>query len=331
MKKKIILKNISENSNHKYIQITISQVQTEFENNLKERGLRPVTLRFYNNILEAFYKFKDYNDPVSSITESTINDFIIYCRNIRQNSQNTISTNIRGLRTFLYFAMKKGYLSDFKIHVPTPDLTPKTTYSIEEVQRLLVKPNLQHCNFSEYISYVAVNLFVFTGCRVSTVVNIKISDIDFENNLIYYRHTKNKKPHAVPLSGELKKVLSKHINLLESQNIKTEYLLISAYGERLSTSKLYRYIRKYNLKRNVSTTSLHAFRRFYIKSLVIQGVPIPKIQFLVQHKTPELITLYTKLYSSDLIDDVQNFTDSIITTKLEQKRSKLNLRNKQRR
>ncbi|QCH27183.1 tyrosine-type recombinase/integrase [Clostridium tyrobutyricum] len=311
MKKRIILENISESSKL----FTISQVQTEFEANLKERGLRPVTLRFYNNIMEAFYKFKDYKEPVSNITESTISDYINYCRNIRNNSQNTVSTNIRGLRTVLYFAMKKGYMDSFKIHVPTPDLTPKTTYSIKEVQRLLNKPNLQHCGFSEYIAYIAVNIFVFTGCRVSTAINIKIADIDLDNNLIYYRHTKNKKPHAVPLPAELRKVLIKHFKLLENQNIKTEYILISAYGEKLNYGKIYRYIHRYNLKRGVSSTSLHAFRRFYIKSLVLQGVPIPKIQFLVQHKTPELITLYTKLYSSDLVDDVQKFTDSIVVKK----------------
>ncbi|MBV4429071.1 tyrosine-type recombinase/integrase [Clostridium tyrobutyricum] len=324
MKKKIILEDTPDTTvlpqNKK---LSISQVQEEFESSLKERNLRPATLSFYNRIFECFYKFKDYREPIYSIDNNTINGYIDYCRNTRKNNDNTISTNVRGLKTFLLYAMRKGYLQSFKIKVPTPDTTPKTTYSVEEVQKLLVKPNLQHCAFSEYIAYTAINIFVYTGCRVSTAINIKISDIDLENNLIYFRHTKNKKPHCVPLAEELRKVLSKHFKLLENQNIKTEYILISAYGEQLNTHKLYQYIRSYNKKRGVQTTALHAFRRFYIKSLVLQGVPIPKIQYLVQHKTTALISLYTHLYSSDLTEDVQKFADNVAG-----KRKKLSTHNR---
>lgn len=314
MKKKIILENISqaaEQIENLYPKMTIAQMQKEFEANLKERGLRPATLRFYDEVLEAFYKFADYNMRVCNINQQTITDYIKYCKEVRHHSDNTISTNMRGLKTFLYFGMKQNYLEKFQIHVPAPDLTPKTTYTIEEIQKLLICPNVQHCNFSEYIAYVAVNLFVFTGMRLSTAINIKISDIDFENNLVIYRHTKNKKPHCVPLADSLKNVLTKYIKMLEKQGVKNEYLLTNCYGEQLTSNRLYCYVNAYNKKRGVKITSIHAFRRFYIKSLVIMGVPIPKIQFLVQHKTPELITLYTKLYSKDLVEDVEEFSNNI--------------------
>ncbi|SMC19439.1 integrase/recombinase XerD [Clostridium acidisoli DSM 12555] len=312
MKQKIIIKNISDLANQEYPQVSISDVQKEFENNLKERRLRPATFSFYNNVLEAFYKFIDYKQAINTVNLKTINDYINYCKTIRNHSDNTISTNMRGLRTFLYFAMDKQYMPKFKISVPAPDMTPKSTYEIEEVQKLLIKPNIRTTNFSEYIAFVAINIFVFTGCRLSTAINMKVDDIDFENNLVIYKHTKNKKPHAIPLAKKLKNVLTEHINILKSQQLENNYLLISAYGEQLTANKLYLYISRYNKKRNVKMTSIHAFRRFYIKSLVLQGVPIPKIQFLVQHKSPELITLYTKLYSKDLIDDVEEFSNNII-------------------
>ncbi|MCD2346249.1 tyrosine-type recombinase/integrase [Clostridium guangxiense] len=319
MKKKIILKNISNQSESIYPQITIAEVQKEFENDLKERGLRPATFSFYNNVLEALYHFVSYKEPICNITKITISNYIKYCRDIRNNSQNTISTNIRGLRTFLYFAMKNNYMPEFNITVPTPDLTPKKTYEIEEIQKLLVKPNIHQCNFSDYVAYVAINVFVFTGCRLSTAINMKVADIDFENNLVMYKHTKNKKTHCVPLAEELKKVLKKYLSVLSEQNIKNEYLLISCYGEQLTSNKLYTYISNYNKKRGVKMTSIHAFRRFYIKSLVIQGVPIPKIQFLVQHKSPELISLYSKIYSKDLIEDVEEFQKNILPSDSDKK------------
>ena len=56
---------------------------------------------------------------------------------------------------------------------------------------------------------------------------------------------------------------------------------------------------------------MHSFRRFYIKSLVLQGVPIPKIMHLVQHSTPNLIAHYSKMYPRDLTEDVETFANSI--------------------
>ncbi|AKN32341.1 hypothetical protein Ccar_16310 [Clostridium carboxidivorans P7] len=310
--KKINLNLIPDIQQKKYPNITIAKVQEEFENNLKERQLRPATFRFYEEILNVFYKFKNYNDFINTIDQSTIMNFMKYCKTERNNGINTIHTNIRGLRTFLYFAMEKGYLPKFKIKVPSPDLQPKETYSKEDIQKLLLKPNLSKCNFSEYVAYVAVNIFVFTGMRLSTAINLKVEDIDLNNNIIYYRHTKNNKPHIVPLVHNLKEVVNEYLNLLSSQGVMNEYFLITPYGEQLTSNKLYKYISTYNKKRNVEITSIHAFRRFYIKSLVLQNVPIPKIQFLVQHKSPELITLYTKLYTTELVEDVERFSADIL-------------------
>jgi integrase/recombinase XerD len=84
--------------------------------------------------------------------------------------------------------MKNEYLPKFQVNVPTPDMTPKSTYEIEDIKKLLAKPNINHCNFSEVIAYIAINMFVFTGMRLSTAINMKVNDIDFENNLIVYKH-----------------------------------------------------------------------------------------------------------------------------------------------
>lgn len=319
LKHKIIIEDIPDKT---YEKLTIAEMYEKFEQDLKDRGLKKVTISFYKNTLEAFYHYKSYKDPVSTITKATISGYIKFCQD-KGNKQNTISTYVRGLKTFLYFCMREGYLPEFKIKTPTPDLTPKTTYTLKEVKRLLVKPNLKTCLFSEYIAYVAINIFVYTGCRVATAIEIKRNDVDLDNDLIYLRHEKNSKPHCVPLADELKQVLKSHFKLLDAQEIKTEYVLISAYGEQLNRHRLYMYICRYNKSRNVDKTNIQAFRRFYIKSLVVQGVPIPKIMYLVQHSRPGLISLYTKLYSTDLIEDVKKFSNNISG-----KKDRINLRRK---
>jgi integrase/recombinase XerD len=204
MKKKIILKQITEVIGDEYTKISIADVQKIFEGNLKERGLRVATICFYNSILEVFYKYIDYRAPIASINNGIIVEYIKYCKEVRNHSDNTISTSVRGLRTFLYFAMKNSYLPKFQISVPTPDMTPKTTYELEDIKKLLIIPNINKCNFSEYVAFVAISMFVFTGMRLSTAINIKVEDIDFDNNVLKYKHTKNKNNNIVPLPRKLK-------------------------------------------------------------------------------------------------------------------------------
>ena len=52
-----------------------------------------------------------------------------------------------------------------------------------------------------------VNYFLSTGNRLSTVVNIKIEDIDFSNNLIKLNKLETRKQQYIPMSSGLKDVL----------------------------------------------------------------------------------------------------------------------------
>ncbi|WP_080755398.1 tyrosine-type recombinase/integrase [Clostridium tyrobutyricum] len=59
-----------------------------------------------------------------------------------------------------------------------------------------------------------------TGCRVRTLANLRIKDLDFDNQLITYLWTKNRKQQIVPMSNTLKKYLLNICNIgKESQKI----------------------------------------------------------------------------------------------------------------
>jgi integrase/recombinase XerD len=110
MKQKIILKNIYDVAEQEYPQISIAEVQKEFENNLKERGLRPATFSFYNNVLEAFYKFIDFKTPICNINKSIIIDYIKYCDyvNVNVTINNGGTTAINYIKINLYYKDSSG-------------------------------------------------------------------------------------------------------------------------------------------------------------------------------------------------------------------------------
>jgi len=147
-------------------------------------------------------------------------------------------------------------------------------------------------------------------------------NIDFEGEVIHYRHTKNGRPHTVPLARPLASVLKQYIKVRTqgSENIEELSLLCNVYGESITPSNLYKYVQVYNRERGVEMCSLHGFRRFYVKSLVCQGVPIPKIMHLVQHSTVSMVAHYSKIYANDLVNDVDIFASNISREETNKKR-----------
>ena len=322
---KIIVKLQEDESNISGINYTIAEVEDLFVKDMKSRQLRPMTIKYYHFVVEYLYKFLPYNTPIREITQGTVQEFIAFLKS--RVATGTVHTNLKGLRTFLYWAMKNNFMNSFKITVPNSERVPLDMYTVEEVQKLIKTPNMINCKFSELMSWTAINLLAFTGMRARTATSMKIGDIDFEGSTIVYRHTKNRKVHTVPLPSQLAIVLKKYIKIRtqgeEANNIPSLTLLCNCYGEDITPSNLYKYVQTYNRVKGVQRTGLHAFRRFYIKSLVVQGVPIPKIQHLVQHSNANLVSHYSKMYANDLVEDVEKFANFIKPSKESKKKIKV--------
>lgn len=186
---------------------TFAEDYAEFINYCKIRNLREATIKHYNDIVTyIIYKNVSPDTIIKDITNKTVDNFIIFCKEQMNQNDVTVNTNLRALRTILYYFMKLGYMKEFKISEIKVNKEIIETYTDAEINLLLEKSNLNKCNFIEYRNYVICNFLLSTGCRVSTLVNIKICDLDFENELIKYSHTKNRKGQLVPMSNTLKRV-----------------------------------------------------------------------------------------------------------------------------
>jgi len=297
--------NLNENNNDG---VRFDRGYDEFISNAKVRGLSPYTIRFYDNVSRIIYKFLDdklygYKTPISNFSTEIVNQFIIYCRELGENDV-TVNTNLRGLRTILYYFMRVGYLDEFKISLNKQREPVIETYSEEELRLLLCKPNLKKCSFIEYRNYVVINFLLSTGARASTVINLRIGDIDFTNELITFRHTKNKKLQIVPLSNTLKAVLLEYIRIRSGDS--DSNLFPNAYGQKATVNVLSESIRDYTRKRGVSKTGLHRYRHTFAKYYLLNGGDVFRLKALLGHSTLEVTNRYVTLFAPDLKKDYES-------------------------
>ncbi|MBC2580857.1 site-specific integrase [Clostridium sp. DJ247] len=300
MKKKLKINNLKNEK-------TFEQGFKEFIRYCEVRNLRPATINTYSECIKfIWYKFYKPESLIKDITKEVFDDFVMFLKKETKEKDTSISSNIRKMRTVLYYFMKLGYMNKFNIKNIKVDRDIIETYTDEELKILLEKPNLENCSFVSYRNWTIINCLLACGCRISSLINLKIEDLDFTNELITFTHTKNRKRHIVPMSLSLKNVLMEYIQYRQAEN-KEDYLFVTAFGEKCNRVTLVDSINTYNRKRGVMRTGVHKFRHTFAKKWVLSGGNIFKLQKILQHSSMEMVKNYVNIFNADLSNDFNEF------------------------
>lgn len=288
--------------------LTLEKAFEEFIQMKTVMNSSPETIKYYNGIFRYFTEFFGENRLCAEVNERVVLDYLMYIKTHKPNvSEKTVCTYIRGLRAILYFMMKSGYVENFKISLPKTQETIKETYTDNEIKRLIEKPKINKgCSFAELRNWALVCYFLATGNRLSTVCNIKISDVDFQSEEILIRKTKNKKQQIIPMSAELKNVLQEYMRYRKGEP--DDYLFCNAYGEKLNKDSISTCISKYNHSRGVTKTSIHLFRHTFAKNWILNGGDIFRLQKILGHSTLDMVKNYVSIYGGDLKRDYDKFS-----------------------
>lgn len=153
----------------------------EFVLNCNIRNLSPYTIKHYDQIVHIWSKYFDVSMAICEINSVVVDNFILFLRNEMDENDTTMNTNIRGIRTVLYYFMKLGYLNEFKISKVQEVKEIIETYSDAEINILLRKPNLNKSTYLEYRNWVIINFLLASGCRAR-------ENIQINNDIIFLVH-----------------------------------------------------------------------------------------------------------------------------------------------
>jgi integrase/recombinase XerD len=286
---------------------TFEEGYSEFINYCKIRNLREATIKHYNDIVKyVIYKFLEKDTVTKNITNKTVEEFILFCKEKMNQNDVTVNTNLRAFRAILYYFMRLNYTEEFKISEIKVNRDIIETYTDAEINILLEKPNLNKCNYIQYRNWCICNFLLSTGCRVRTLANIRIKDLDFENQLISYFHTKNRRQQIVPMSNSLKKVLLEYLQYRRFEK-EEDLLFVNAYGNPLKTDLLAQNLCNYNRKRGVMKTGIHRWRHTFAKKWILNGGDIFRLQKILGHSSMDIVKNYVEMFTNDLQKDFNTF------------------------
>lgn len=287
---------------------TTATVRETFENYIisrKARGVADKTLQSYKSQFDAAARHLDVETDISKLKKSDLDAMVISMRDAKLSS-NSINTYTRMLRSF-FFWCKEQEITDVNVQLYKAEETVKETYTDAELLVLLKKPDIKHCTFAEYRNWVIINFFMNSGCRAATVRAILIDDIDFENNMVHYRHTKNKKAQVIPLCSVMSGILRDYLRYRGGSG--TDYLFCTETGTQLTEYGLRQSITRYNTRRGITKTSLHMFRHTFARKYLIDcGGDAFMLQKLLGHSTLAMTKHYCRIFDADLTKNFDNFS-----------------------
>lgn len=284
---------------------TFAETFEDFILSRKAKGLSDKTLITYNQHFKAVRRHLDVDIPIDDLTKSDLESMVASMR-ASELAPNTISSYVRTVKTFLSWCNDED-ITSLKMHNYKCEETIKETYSDKELERLLKKPNMRKCAFSEYRTWVIINLLVNNGIRAATVRNIKNKDVDLENLVIYLRHTKSKKSQVIPLCSELCGILKEYMRIRGGGV--DDFLFPTENGEQLKEHGLRSSVARYNNRRGIQRTSIHAFRHtFARKYLVDCGGNAFTLQRLLGHSTLDMTKHYCAIFDADITKNYDKFS-----------------------
>lgn len=147
------------------------------------------------------------------------------------------------------------------------------------------------------------------GLRISEALNLKISDIDFDNGVLFIRESKFNKERIIPVSEPLADMLVRYQSLLNSNNASENYFFRNKNGTQLKHRRVYEIYRKLLWKARISHGGkgkgprLHDFRHtFCVHTLVNQVkngvdlyVALPILSKYIGHSSIKATQRYVRL------------------------------------
>ena len=269
--------------------------QEKFINYLSsEKRFSVHTITSYSNDINQFFLFLSEEYKITSeLSEVNFQIVRSWIASLLEKGVTPRSVNrkISTLKTFFKFLIREGVIQESPmLKVVAPKSKKRLPLFVEEDQ---IESLLNGVEFDDGFigerDKLIIELFYVTGIRLSELINIKISDLNFDNNLVKVLGKRNKE-RLIPLSTRIVKELQFFIENYKIDN----YLFTNLGGTKVYTKLVYRVVNKYIGKiSSINKKSPHILRHTFATHMLNNGADINAIKELLGHANLSATQVYT--------------------------------------
>ena len=251
------------------------------------------TLTSYKSDLNQFFLFLNTELNISEPNKVSFKMIRNWISHLLENGLKSVSVNrkISSIKSYFKFIEMSGY-SNYNptLKIISPKTSKRLPVFVEKnnIDNLLDN-NFFNEDFEGRRDKLIIELFYFTGIRLSELLNILILDIDFNNSSIKVLGKRNKE-RLIPVNFELAQNLKDFI----SQNNLSKFLFTDINHKKLYPKKVYRIVNYYISKvSSLKKRSPHILRHSFATHMLNNGADINAIKEILGHANLSATQIYT--------------------------------------
>lgn len=285
----------------------------EFLRYLKiERGFSENSILAYReDTLKLLKYLKVRNIEIINVTYIDLNEFINYLSDNGVKSR-TLARIISGIKAFFKFMEMETYIeNDASELLEAPKISKKLpdVLSIEEIDNIVKTIDLSKPEGER--NRAILEILYGCGLRVSELINLRLSDLYFEEGFVKILGKGNKE-RLVPISDYTKKYINIYLeNSRVHIPVKKEYkdiLFLNRRGSKLTRAMIFKIIKdlveQLGLKKNISP---HTFRHSFATHILDGGVSIISIQQMLGHEDVTTTEVYLHISQKKLRKEIMKY------------------------
>lgn len=270
---------------------------------------------YSNNTIESYkedlLKFSEFfkNKNISDIDIDDLKRYVKYL-NDQELNELSISRNISCIKSFYkYLNIEKIIDNNPSDSLFLPKVRKKlpNTLSEEEVDKLL---DIKLTDMFSYRNKAMLEVLYATGLRVSELVNLKMENIDFEQDIIR-TYGKGNKERVIPIGEYAKIYLEKYLNEYRYQMLKhgnNEYVFLNNHGKNMTRQGFFKIIKSIANDVGINKEiSPHILRHSFASHLLKHGADLRTIQELLGHSNVSTTQIYTHISNEELKENYKNY------------------------
>lgn len=266
-----------------------------------ERGLAENSIESYELDLLKFVQFLSHSEievAPKNVTPAHVNEFVYQLSTVlASTSQARI---ISGLKSFFTFLLVDGQIEKAPtdlLEIPKLGRKLPEVLAMEEIDALLATLDLS--TNEGYRNKVMLELLYSCGLRVSELVNLRLSDLFFEEGFIRVIG-KGSKHRFVPIDPDTMELIIMYKqsirNHMQVKKEDTDIVFLNRRGGRLTRAMIFTIVKQAaqeaNIQKNVSP---HSFRHSFATYLLENGADIRMIQLMLGHESILTTEIYTHI------------------------------------
>jgi len=266
-------------------------IETYSEYLIFQKGLSPNTVDSYISDLKKLSRYLQDDE----ISQQSIENYFLDISDFNY-STSTKKRFYSSIRNFLKYLDEEENILQIKVselQLKSIRKLPEVL-SIEDIEKMINA--YKHDDFLNSRNKTIIDVLYSTGCRVSELCNINLSDLDLVDNSLKLKG-KGSKQRIVPIGSELKVNLLKYLKIRENFiNSKGEPLFLTKSRNNLDRTAVFRIIKNTALKASLDTNiHPHTLRHSAATHMLEGGCDLRTVQEFLGHSSVSTTQIYTKV------------------------------------